>query len=182
MAGLDDILNLVPIGDIASKLGVDPATAQKAVQEGGATILSGLQRNAQTPEGSAAIAQALAKHAGQGDAVDVGAVDTADGQKILGHIFGGQQQQVAQHLTDSPQTAGIDFGALLPMLAPVVMGLVAKKSSGDAGAQDQGGGLGGLIGGLLGGGSAGGQQGQQSGGFDLGGLLGGLGGLFGGGR
>lgn len=182
MAGLDDILNSLPIDEIASKLGVDPDTAKKAVAEGGATILGGLQRNAQTPEGSAAIRQALGKHTGMPDTVDVNAVDTEDGQKILGHIFGSQEPEVAQKLTEAPQTAGIDFGKLLPMLAPIVMGLLAKKQpdgqQGAPGQQEGSGGIGDVIGGLLGGGGSGG----SGGGIDIGGILGGLGGLFGGGK
>lgn len=175
MAGIQDILNAMPIDQIASKLGVDTDTAKKAVEEGGATILTGLQRNARTPEGSAAIEKALGKHRGRADDQDIDRVDTADGEKILGHIFDGQGQKVAQKLTSEPQTAGIDFGKLLPMLAPIVMGLLAKQSGsgGAASAQESGGGIGGMIGGLLGGGGSGG-SGGSGGGLDVGGLLGGL--------
>lgn len=172
MAGLDDILKMLPIDQIAAKLGVDTATAQAAVEQGGGAILSGLQKNAESPEGASAIEAALGKHAGDGGTVDVDAVDTADGEKILSHVFGGQEQQVAKSLTEAPQTAGIDFGALLPMLAPVVMGMLAKnQSGGGASAPAAGGGIGDLIGGFLGGGA---QQGGSGGGFDIGGLLGGL--------
>lgn len=172
MAGLDDVLKMLPIDQIAAKLGVDPATAQAAVEQGGGAILSGLQKNAETPEGASAIEAALGRHTGVGDAVDVDAVDTADGEKILSHVFGGREQQVAKSLTDAPQTAGIDFGKLLPMLAPIVMGMLAKNQSGGApAAGGSGGGIGDLIGGILGGG---GQQSGSGGGFDIGGLLGGL--------
>ncbi|BDV29542.1 DUF937 domain-containing protein [Microbacterium terricola] len=172
MAGIDDILDSLPIDQIASKLGVDPAVAKKAVQEGGATILGGLQRNAATPEGAAAIRKAAGAHAGQDAAVDLDAVDTEDGEKILGHVFGDKHKEVAQKLTDEPQTAGVDFGALLPMLAPIVMGLIAKRggaaSGSEHGAEKDAGGIGDVIGGLLGGASG------SAGGFDVGGLLGGL--------
>ena len=177
MAGLDDILKALPIDQIAAQLGVDPSEARRAVEEGGATILSGLQANAQTPDGAAAIEQALGRHGGEisGGAIDLNALDTADGEKILGHIFGGQKQAVAQKLTDEPQTAGIDFGKLLPILAPIIMGLIAnsqKSSAPAAGTQaPSGGGIGDLIGGLLGGGGSGG---AAPGGIDIGGLLGGL--------
>ncbi len=172
MAGLDDILKMLPIDQIAAKLGVDPSTAQAAVEQGGGAILSGLQKNAETPEGASAIEKALGKH-NVGDTVDVDAVDTADGKKILTHVFGGDEDKVAQSLTEAPQTAGIDFAKLLPMLAPVVMGLLAKNQAGSAqtAAPSAGGGIGDLIGGLLGGG---GSSQQSSGGFDIGGLLGGL--------
>jgi hypothetical protein len=178
MAGNDEILKSLPVDEIAAKLGVDPSVARQAIQEGGATILTGLQRNAQTPEGSQAIRKALDKHSdtiGEGT-VDVDRVDTADGQKILGHIFGDQQRAVAQKLTSEPQTAGIDFGKLLPILAPIVLGLIAKKQGGAAGPSGSGtaaggGGVGDIIGGLLGGGGSGG---SSAGGIDIGGLLGGL--------
>jgi hypothetical protein len=172
MAGMDDILKALPIDQIASQLGVDPAEAQRAVEEGGTTILSGLQRNAQTPEGAAALQKALGDHGGD---LDLKAVDAADGQKILGHIFGGQEQAVAQKLTDEPKTAGIDFGKLLPIIAPIILGLIANKQKSPGPSGDEpagGGGLGDLIGGLLGGGGAGG--GTTAGGIDIGGLLGGL--------
>ncbi|MEU1970959.1 DUF937 domain-containing protein [Microbacterium sp. NPDC019599] len=179
MAGNDEILRSLPVDETAAKLGVDPSVARQAIQEGGATILTGLQGNAQTPEGSQAILKALDKHSdtiGEGT-VEVDRVDTADGQKILGHIFGGQQDAVAQKLTSEPQTAGIDFGKLLPILAPIVLGLLAKKQGGAAGQAGSGsaaggGGLGDIIGGLLGGGASGG--GASAGGIDIGGLLGGL--------
>src|SRR3954453_12755809 len=101
MAGMDEILKSLPVDEIAAKLGVDPSVARQAIQEGGATILTGLQRNARTPEGSQGSRKAVDKHShtiGEG-AVDVDRVDTADGQKILGHIFGDQQHAVAQKLT-----------------------------------------------------------------------------------
>lgn len=178
MAGLDDILKMLPIDQIAAKLGVDPETAQAAVEQGGGAILSGLQQNAATPEGASAIEAALGKHSSVAGAVDVDAVDTADGEKILSHVFGGKEQEVAKTLTQDPQTAGIDFSQLLPVLAPIVMGMLAKgqssgaaPSAGSAGGSGggAGGGIGDLIGGLLGGG-------QQSGGggFDIGGLIGGF--------
>jgi len=182
MAGNDDILKALPVDQIAAKLGVDPSVARQAIEEGGTTILSGLQRNAQTPEGSQAIFKAVGKHAGTvGDgAVDVDRVDTADGQKILGHIFGDQKDAVAQRLTSEPKTAGIDFAKLLPILAPIVLGLLAKKQGGAAGQAGYGsGGIGDIIGGLLGGGASGGAGGTTGGGIDIGGILGGL---FGGGK
>ena len=134
MAGLDEILKALPIDDIAAQLGVEPSEARRAVEEGGATILSGLQRNAQTPEGAAAIEKALGTHGGEvtGGKVDLNALSTDDGEKILGHIFGGQEQAVAQRLTEEPKTAGIDFGKLLPILAPIIMGLIANQQKGKA--------------------------------------------------
>lgn len=178
MAALDDILGMLPIDEIASKLGVDADTAKAAVAQGGGAILGGLQKNASTSEGSAAIEAALGKHAGTADAavaagrIDVDAVDTADGEKILKHVFGGKEQEVAQTLTNDKQTAGIDFSKLLPVLAPIVMGMLAKgQQNQSTSTQSSGGGITDLIGGLLGGG---GSSQPTGGGIDIGSILGGL--------
>jgi len=179
---LDDILQQVPIDDIAAKLGVSPEVAAQAVEQGGAVLLGGLAKNAATTEGSAAIQNALKKHEGASAVTTVDQVDQADGEKIVQHVLGADASDVASKLSASDKTAGIDFGKLLPILAPIIMGLLANKKKSDDG--ESGGGIGDLIGGLLGGGSS-----STGGGFGelLGGLLGGsdsagggLGGLLGG--
>ena len=170
---LDDILKRVPVDEIARKFGVSHEEAAAAVKQGGAVLLGGLKKNAESDGGSAAIEKALQKHKGTRAATKVDDVDQADGGKIVAHILGPEQKEVTEKLTESKSTAGIDFGKLLPILAPIVMGLIANSSKGksdkaDAGAQ-QSGGIGDLIGGILGGGSGG-----SAGGIDLGGVLGGL--------
>ena len=192
---LDDILSQVPIDDIAAKLGVSHAEAKVAVEQGGAVLLGGLAKNAESESGSAAIQKALKKHEGKTGAAKVDDIDQADGGKIVSHILGANEKKVTSTLSESKETPGIDFGKLLPILAPIVMGLIANASKGkaekaDAGAQGSGG-IGDLIGGILGGGNSGGTSGggglgdvlggilgggdkKSGGGIDLGGLLGGL--------
>lgn len=197
---LDEILAQVPLDDIAEKLGVSRDEAKVAVEQGGAVLLGGLAKNAETAEGSAAIQKALGKHEGATSASTVDDVDQADGGKIVAHILGSKEKEVTEKLTESPATPGIDFGKLLPILAPIVMGLIAnanknknKNQKTDAGAGESGGGIGDIIGGLVGGGKSGsGTSGGGGLGDVLGGLLGGggasggggigdiLGGLFGG--
>lgn len=173
---LDEILRQVPIDDIAEKFGVSQDVARQAVQEGGAVLLGGLAKNAQTAEGASAIEKALNRHDGFSGVSKVDDVDQTDGGKIVGHVLGDKKQEVADSLTASEKTAGgIDFGKLLPILAPIIMGLIANANKGKGG-----GGIGDILGGLLGGGQqGGGQQGGSAGG--LGDILGGLGGLLGGG-
>ena len=173
---IDEILKNVPIDDIAEKFGVSREEATQAVKEGGAVLLGGLAKNAESTDGSAAIEQALGKHDGFSGAASIDDIDTADGEKIVNHVLGGEKQNVANALTNEPKTAGIDFAKLLPILAPIVMGLIAngqKKSDGS------GGGIGDILGGLLGGGNGNASGGSGGG---LGDILGGLGGLFGGGN
>ncbi|WP_149084392.1 MULTISPECIES: DUF937 domain-containing protein [Microbacterium] len=188
---LDDILSQVPLDDLARKLGVSRDEAKVAVEQGGAVLLGGLAKNAQTTEGSAAIEKALGKHQGATRPSTVDDIDQTDGGKIVSHILGGKEKEVTKELTESKATPGIDFGTLLPILAPIVMGLIAnatksKTPKADS-ADENSGGIGDVIGGILGGGNRssggigdvlggilGGGTSGSGGGIDLGGVLGGL--------
>ncbi|WP_375432737.1 DUF937 domain-containing protein [uncultured Friedmanniella sp.] len=191
MSAVDEIMQQIPLAQLASQLGTDEPTASAAVQQALPALLGGLHANAQDPAGEASLVGALGTHSAgliEGG-VDLGQVDPADGQKIVGNIFGGHADGVAQ-------TLGANLGGgdqsdlvrrLLPLLAPIVMSYLAKRMSGSAG-------VGGLLGSLLGG-AAGGGAGNGGIGDLLGGMLGDgqqapgaggigdlLGGLLGGGR
>lgn len=192
MASLDELFAQIPIDQIAQQLGVDNATAQTAVRAALPTLVGGLDANAQNPAGAASLLSALDKHSGSDlldGGVDVGAVDTADGAKIVSNVFGEQKDQVVSTLGSVNGTGGNDLIAkLLPILAPIVLSYLAKQISGGAatasGNTGQGG-LGDLLGGLLQGasggtGNAGGGLGNVLGSVLGGGSGGGLGGLLGG--
>jgi hypothetical protein len=119
-------------------------------------------------------------------------VDTADGEKIVSHVFGDQQDQVASQLAGAANlggTGGDLVRRLLPILAPIIMSYLAKKilggqqgggqasplpgGTGDGGAGAGGIDLGSILGGILGGAAGGGGQGQGGLGDILGGILGG---------
>lgn len=185
---INELLNNIPIGDIASNFGVDEATAKQAVQQALPGLLGGMAVNASSEEGAGKLTAALKKHQGA-NIGELKAVDTADGKKIVNHVLGDKQEAVAQALG---QQAGGGIGdlipKLLPILAPIVMTFLANQMSGGSSKSDSsGGGIGDLLGGLLGdsnsssdgglgdllGGLLGGGSGSNSGG-GLGGLLGGL--------
>ena len=196
MASIDDLLAQLPIGRIAEMLGVDEATAANATRAAVPALVQGMQANAQDDARAQSLAQAIAQHAqrvasGAAADDDVDAVDTDDGARIVSHVFGDNEDQVVNQL-GGLGGGGDLFKKLLPLLAPLVMGFLAKQftnrggseSSASVQQQDSGGGLGDLLGG--GGGDGGGGLGDL-----LGGLLGGgggggglgdmLGGLLGGG-
>ncbi|BCW66426.1 hypothetical protein NicSoilB4_11890 [Arthrobacter sp. NicSoilB4] len=192
MSELQGILRQIPVDQIAGLLGTDRQTAQTAVEAAVPTLLAGMKNNAQASDGAASLESALSQHQdGLLDGgVDVSQVDTADGEKIVSHVFGGQQDQVASQLAGTAQLGGVGgdlVRKLLPILAPIVMSYLANKilvgrgqsseaGSGDGGSAGAGGiDLGGILGGILGGGAAGGAGG-------MGGLGDLLGGLFGGGQ
>jgi hypothetical protein len=117
-------------------------------------------------------------------------VDPNDGRKIVGNIFGPNQDQVAQTL--GGQAGGL-IQRLLPILAPVVLAYLSKRLMGQRQGSGQddplgsipGGGVSGsgnplndLLNSMLGGGATGGGAAQSSGGS----ILDILGGLLGAGR
>lgn len=173
MAGLDELRDLIPVNQIASRLGVDPAVAQQGIEAALPALLGGLDANAKDPAGAASLGSAIASkdHTLIDNGVDVDAIDTADGEKIVQNVFGPKTDDVAVALgsADGAQDAGL-VKKLLPILAPIVLAYLAKRASGGGqqGTIASGGGLEDLIGGLLGGGSG------RSGGGGLGDVLGGL--------
>jgi hypothetical protein len=199
MSAVDEIMQQLPLGQLASRLGTDEQTAGAAAQQAIPALLSGLHANAQDPAGAASLEGALGNHSGglvEGG-VDLDQVDPDDGQKIVGNIFGGHSDGVAQTLGSQLGGVGGDQSdlvrRLLPLLAPVVMSYLAKRMGGGAGGAG-----GGLLGGLLGAATGGGAAGGGGIGDLLGGMLGGqgqqgpqssgnpmmdmLGGMLGGGR
>ena len=118
------------VNQISSKLGTDPATTQTAIAAALPMLVGALARNAQDPGKAGALANALGRH--DGSVLDDVAGylgrggDTTDGNGILGHVLGGRKETVQ---TGLGQAAGLDpskAGALLAMLAPLVMGALGK--------------------------------------------------------
>ena len=178
MSSIDDVLATIPMDRLAAQLGVDKATAEQAARTALPALFGGMQANAQDPAGAASLQRAVGNHDPglvEGG-VDLGQVDTADGDKIVGHIFGAQRDPVVNRLGGG-EGGGVDAGLvakLLPLLAPIVMSYLAKQTGARSTAPGgAGGGLGDILGSVLGGG------GGKGGGFDIGDVLGGL---LGGGR
>ncbi len=198
----DDVL-----GQLSDQIGADKEQTATAANGIFATLLGGLANNATSEGGLASLGSALDRdHDGsvlddlagmvggmmQGGDGGAAAGGAANGLGILGHILGDRQEVAAQHVSESSGLNMSQVMKLMPILAPIVMGVLgrAKNQGGlDLGnlagilmgsAQNaQSGGFGDLIGNVLGNVLGGGQQqGQPSAGG--GGLLGNiLGGIFG---
>jgi hypothetical protein len=180
MSDLDELLAQIPMDQLASQLGVSEEEAATAAKAAIPALLGGMGANAADPNGLASLEKAVSQHDGSllEGGVDLSQVDTTDGGKIVGHVFGDNQEAVVNQLGGLGGVGGAStITKLLPLLAPLVMSFLGKKmlggGSSDSGSRS-GGGIGDLLGGLLGGGGSGG-----GGGF--GDLLGSLGGLLGGG-
>ena len=139
MGSYDEILDQVPIDQLAGQLGVGSDEVRQAAEQALPALLGGLQANASDPAGADSLLAALSDH--QGAVTSLGDVDEQDGRAIVGNIFGGNTDQVVGRLGELSGTSGSLVQKLLPLLAPIVMSWLAKKMG-------QGG-----LGGMLGGGS-----------------------------
>lgn len=155
-------LDPASINAIASRLGIDPAKAQAAVQQALPVLIGGLAHNAATPQGAGALHNALQDHAG----ADIGGVlgsvlggNSGIGGAILGHILGGQQGAAAQNIGQASGIGTQNAGQLLAMLAPILMGVLGNMSQKQ---NMNAGGLGGMLG----------REAQSLGQAGFGGLLG----------
>ncbi len=167
MSELDDLLKTIPLGDIASKLGVDESTAGAAVAQAVPTLLAGLQAKAESDDSGEDVAQAA---------------DAGDGDAVIKGLFGDKTDDVAHAAAgEAPAAVNSDLmKKLLPMLAPLVIAFVTQKFlSGKGGGQQQAGdaggagGAGGALGQILGGALGGGGNAGGGLGSILGGMLGG---------
>lgn len=165
------------IGQVAQQLGVNEQVAEAGAAALLPAILGGFKKTTQAqPGGLESLGGLLGQLGGGGlfdSVVSPEPTPVEKGNDVLGQIFGSKDvsRSVAGHAAEQ---TGIDSSLLkkmLPILAMLVAGYMAKQSGGG-----ESGGLGGLIGGMLGGG-------QQAGGGGLGGMLGNvLGGALGGGQ
>jgi hypothetical protein len=143
---------------IARELGVTEADAQAGATALTPAILGGFKKQAQAqPAGIEGLGGLLGQLGGGGlldDVVSPQPTNVSRGNNILGQIFGSKDvsRTVAQNAASK---TGLDPSLLkkmLPMIAMLVAGYMAKQQrSGDAQPTASGGGLGGALGGLLGG-------------------------------
>ena len=156
---------------IARELDIAPQEAATGAEALLPAILGGFQKAQAQAGGAGGLGELLGQLGGGGllDQVLAPApTDVGQGNEVLGQIFGSKEvsRTVAQSAAGQ---SGLDpelLKKMLPLLAMLVGGFMAKRGGGDAAAVggDGGGGLGGLLGSVLGGG------GQRSGGGALGGL------------
>ena len=169
-----------PVQQMAQQLGVNSSQAQTAIEAALPLLIGALGKNAAQPQGAADLFGALQRDhsqampqglGGLGDLLSAvmggGAASSntgmGNGGAILGHIFGNNRQRAEAGLGQATGL-GNNAGALLQMLAPLVMAFLAQRvqSGGmDAGSlgqtlgqerarvQNQGGLGGGLLGSLL---------------------------------
>lgn len=190
------------LGQISDQIGADKEQTATAANGIFASLLGGLANNAASEGGLSSLLGALDKNHDGSVLDDIGGLvggllqnggqgsGASNGLGILGHILGDKQETVAQQVS---QSSGLNMGQvmkLLPVLAPIVMGVLGRTKnqggldlgnlagilmgSAQSGAQQNGMGdlLGSVLGSVLGGGDQ--SQPRQGGGGLLGNILGGI--------
>lgn len=119
------------LAQVSKQLGADDATTKNAINAALPVLMGALAKNASNPDGAAALATALQKkHDGsildnlQG-ALGNAAIGAA-GAGILKHVLGGKQSVAAEGVAKASGLDPAKAGALLTMLAPVLMGALGK--------------------------------------------------------
>lgn len=186
MSGFD----LNTIGSLLSEGGVSAISKRTRVKQGDVAkvlsagipaLLSGMADNASEPDGAASLTRALQDHktvtaANVGDFLKE--ADLKDGKKILGHVLGGNQNELIEKIAAESGVTKGKTTTILALAAPLLLSLLGNQNGGNnilgllgglLGASLLGGNGGGLLSGLLGGGST---SNNQSSGL-LGSLLGG---------
>ncbi len=159
---------------IGRQFGLSEEQTRAAMDSLAPVVAAGVRRNAQSPQGLQDILGSVLNGNRAGVLEDENAVQfdnaKSSGDEILGQIFGSKDtsREVAQQLSATSGIGASILKKLLPIVASIVMGQVAKKMGGGTAPQG-GGGLGDILGDILGGGQ---QQQTQSGGGGLGDILG----------
>ena len=148
MFSLEDLLGqqqgTQAVDEISNTVGAQPSAVNSAIQLALPAIINGLANNAQTPQGAESLNNALEQH--DGGILDsfgglgglAGAILGGGGQQqpaspqlnaggILGHIFGGNQGQVTQQISNQ---SGLNMGQvaqILMVLAPIVMSYLGRQ-------------------------------------------------------
>lgn len=158
---------------MARELGI---SEQQAASGAGAllpAILGGFKKQAPAQGGPGGLGDLLGQLGGGGlldQVLSPGPTDASPGNDVLGQVFGSKEvsRTVAQNAASQTGLSPDLLKKMLPLLAMLVTGYLARQGAGGAaaGTPAEGGGLGGLLGGLLGG-----QGGGRAAGGGLGAML-----------
>ena len=139
---LDDVHSALSGGtvdDISRRIGADPGRTRTAIDSAIPLFVAALGKEAADPARRSGLEQAI-REDHDGSVVDdlptylSGGMSgrATDGDKIVGHVLGDRRDSAVQALAGR---SGLDLNAiasLLPLLAPIVMGILGRKQrSGD---------------------------------------------------
>ncbi len=135
MSGIFDLIkNSIgeqAVEQVAQNVGGNKQATQRAIAAAIPMLLSALQKNTKSQSGAESLASALDKGHDGGILGNLGSLlgqsgHQSMGEKILGHVLGGRQDNVSSQLGKATGLGGADVSKILANLAPVVLGAVGK--------------------------------------------------------
>jgi len=163
MSGILDLLNSdlgkTIISGVSNQTNQPQNKTQDVLTMALPVLMAAMKRNAATPQGAEGLMGALnSKHDGSildnlgglfngGSSNDV----MTDGGKILGHVLGGKQQQVASTLGAKTGMDANSVAQILKVAAPILLGVLGSQAKKQQ--VNNAGGLENLLGSMLGGSS-----------------------------
>lgn len=152
----DMLAQMGGLQSMARELGISEAQAASGAEALLPAILGGFKKQAQAPAVSGGGLGELLGRLGGGALLDnvlaPAPTDVSPGNNVLGTIFGSKDvsRAVAQKASTQSGLSPDLLKKMLPLLAMLVTGYMARKQAATATATPPAGGLGGLLGGLLG--------------------------------
>lgn len=134
MALADDILSGIDpdtLDNIAKQIGLEPGKVQEVLKDSLPALLGGLDKNVQSGDGAASLANALGDHAQANPLGDLGALISGGlGGGILDKVLGGSTPEVSQAIGGKAGVSGVDVEKILKIAAPIVMAFLASRVAG----------------------------------------------------
>jgi len=126
---------------IASQFGISETQASSALSMLMPEVLSGVKENTKDEKSAQQLQNTLQKHHSDGGILNqlddlVSNPDAGKGAKILGHIFGENQEKQVQIEQKVAEKSGLDSSVvsqIFTMAAPLVMGKLGRSSTGSTG-------------------------------------------------
>ena len=128
---LKSMLTDSSLSAMAKKTGLSKVVLKKLIPLAIPLLIKFMTSNASSQSGALSLLGALGQHTNKKSIADqIAEADTDDGSKIIGHIFGNQQNAVVNSLAQQAGLSSNDVSSALAGMAPAVLsGLSAANST-----------------------------------------------------
>lgn len=133
------------LNSVSGKAGVDSGDVAGILAAALPSLLNGANGQASDESTSESFFEAVNSHAGK----DPGDVDVDEGQKIISHLLGNDEEEVTRAIAKKTGMSSAKVGLVLAAAAPIIMNLLGKETSSSHSSH----GTASLLGSLLGGSS-----------------------------
>jgi len=119
------------IAQISQQIGADPAQTRQAIQAAAPLLVAGVAQTAEQPQGQTTVQQALDSHGSVLDNVGkvLGSGGAADFGGVLDRVLGRSKPEVQDGVQKTTGLNSDQTKRLLALLAPLLLGMLAKRRS-----------------------------------------------------